>query len=78
MLNSKTYRRQLACGIVTAAIYLSNMRYISAEDKIALSNKEFRSFPVKKITTLTPNTRSYEIELPSAEHVLVSSKPNRR
>jgi cytochrome-b5 reductase len=35
---------------------------------IAFSPKEFRSFKISKITTISPNTKTFEILLPTANH----------
>ena len=38
------------------------------KDLKAFSPNEFRSFPVTKITTLSHNTKAFEVALPTAEH----------
>jgi hypothetical protein len=42
----------------------------SCDGIAAFSPKEFRAFPVKRITNISHNTKAYEIEFPSAEHVM--------
>lgn len=35
---------------------------------VAFSNKEFRSFKISKINTISSNTKSFEVDLPSPQH----------
>ena len=45
-----------------------------AEDNAhAFSQKEFRPFTVRKVTTLSHNTKALLIDLPSKDHQMVSS-----
>ena len=55
----------------------SNVAHAAAqsEDKNqAFSPKEFRSFPIRKVTTLSYNTKAFEVALPSPEHHMVSEE----
>lgn len=40
-------------------------------DKVSFSPKEFRSFKIKEVQDLSPNTKKFEVALPSAEHEMV-------
>ena len=38
------------------------------DEIVSFSPKEFRAFPITKITKISPDTKAYEIALPSANH----------
>lgn len=42
------------------------------DKKVAFSPKEFRAFPVRKIQSISPNTKVIELALPTPEHEMVS------
>ncbi len=50
-----------------AGLLFKNYAHSDGETKksVALSSKEFRSFKISKITDLSPNTKSFIVDLPS-------------
>ena len=58
-------------AIAAASNHPNSPQFVSnslCEDLKAFSPAEFRSFPVTKITTLSHNTKAFEVALPSSEH----------
>jgi len=67
-LVTRTMLRVASVGIAVSALSLFSSRTVHAEDgKKAFNPKSFVSFPIKKITNLSPNTKAYDIALPEKD-----------
>ena len=70
------FRRALPSTIVVTSLLCMQSLYSVAattsysEDYNSFSPKEFRNFPITKITQISPNTKQIECKLPSAQHVM--------
>lgn len=59
-------------GISLSSAKSTSVAHSDAEaQEMAFSSKEFRSFPIRKVTTLSHNTKSFEVALPTPEHQMV-------
>ncbi len=59
-------------GISLSSANSTSVAHSDADAKeIAFSSNEFRSFPIRKVTTLSHNTKSFEVALPTPEHQMV-------
>ncbi len=70
------FRRALPSTIVVTSLLCMQSLYSVAattsysEDYNSFSPKEFRNFPITKITQISPNTKQIECKLPSPQHVM--------
>jgi hypothetical protein len=59
-------------GAAAFSMFNSGVAHAQQEDVTqAFSPKEFRSFPIRKVTTLSHNTKAVEVALPSSDHHMV-------
>eukprot|EP01041_Mallomonas_annulata_P012625 gene12625-26580_t len=65
----RTFSRNATFSLSVPLTMVMGKRSFCADDGLqSLSPKEFKSFPISKITALSHDTKAYEVSLPSTSH----------